>query len=930
MEKHTPVLVLNSGNEADTLELQYIADDNIPENLNGESGFHVFHVRALTELILRYLAESESEYALDEEKINAISIAASLHDIGKSRIPKSILDSPAKLSSVEYDIVKKHSVFGEEIIDAIDTDIDPQIITYAKEVARSHHERFDGTGYPDGLSGNDIPISAQVVSLADVFDALTSVRSYKKAFPQDVAIEMITNGMSGVFNPAIVDALIHIVNNKTLVTIREQIQKKRSTVISQNTYTPDRILFIGNTGYITKEFIENSFPDSRITIIGESELKNSTSIKVRKPNISSIRSMLETYDFDLAVYLSNSLTFDSDSHDDAEELRNFLDSIRCTQKDMRILYLTSLDSAFEGNSDKGILARSKESLCAYFSDHYDLDIKTVRIPYLYLGTNKSDFLYRIFEQLHSNKKKITLPHKWASKCYFLSLTDLAELLVRLVDNWHPGSGILTVNDEFNIIFSDLSKKLRECDSRVNIEFTGEHPSPTLKTNNRAIQAEYGWFSKISILEDLENEYENFQALKAKKLYSFADKIKDWLERHSLIGKLLELFALFILTEFLIYLTNSALFFSIVDFRMAFIVIMGTVHGLQWGIAAAGLSSLSWLFAKIASGTKWLTIFYEPTNWLAFVFFFLIGALCGYIRLKSNDKISELTEQSKLLEEKLLFTKELYNDTFNEKRLLKKQIISSKDSFGKIFDIAKQLDTVEPRRLYLKIMDTFEDILENKSISVYSVNENSVFGRLEVASRDIMNDVARSVSLDTFSAVIKTLEKNEVWKNTDLSPGLPMYASGVIRSGKLELLIFVWHAAPDQRSLYYMNLFKILCDLVQMSLLRAYDYNQAVYEQQYIEGTRILNKESFHKVYDSLKQMSDRKVFSYVPIEIGVKGHTLSECYEMLCRKIRTNDILGITEDGSLRLLLSQATKNDLGFILPRFEDLDLEITVLDR
>ena len=228
MQRENNILVLNSKDNVNTLALVSVSENSIPEELNGESGFHIYHVRMLTELILTQLCETGC-CSLSKEQINAISIASSLHDIGKSKIPKSILDFPGKLSPLEYDIVKKHSIFGEEIIKNSDFSlIGTEIQKYASEIARYHHERYDGTGYPDGLKGDEIPLSAQVVSLADSYDALTSNRSYKDAFSQDVAIQMISSGMCGIFNEKLIDALLRVVNHSSLVSLREKLYKTGS------------------------------------------------------------------------------------------------------------------------------------------------------------------------------------------------------------------------------------------------------------------------------------------------------------------------------------------------------------------------------------------------------------------------------------------------------------------------------------------------------------------------------------------------------------------------------------------------------------------------------------------------------------------------------------------------------------------------------
>ena len=322
------------------------------------------------------------------------------------------------------------------------------------------------------------------------------------------------------------------------------------------------------------------------------------------------------------------------------------------------------------------------------------------------------------------------------------------------------------------------------------------------------------------------------------------------------------------------------------------------------------------------------MFYEPTNWLAFVFYFLVGALCGYVNLKKENLNNHLEEQNKLLVDKLVFTGDIYRDTLREKKELKKQIISSKDSFGKIFDITRKLNTVAPQQLYLRIIETFEEILENKSITVYSIKPGTAFGRLEVASRELLDAASRSVAIEAYAPVIEKIKDGEIWKNTSLDVDYPMYAAGVYRGNELVLIIFLWHANSDQRSLYYVNLFKILRDLVQMSLLRAYDYNAALHDRQYIENTRIVKAEFFEEYVENFKALSEKKVSTYIMLEFDLNGHTVEEAAEMIASKIRATDILGINSEGKLQLLLSQATEKDLTFILPRFEELDIITTVL--
>lgn len=180
---------------------------NIVEFRNGESGLHVLHIRILTELFLRSLLEKTDKYDISSRDIPVICNASALHDIGKIVIPESILNKPGRLTNEEFAIMKSHSAEGAKILQGIPMREDIPLLRIAYQICRWHHERYDGRGYPDGLKGDEIPIVAQVVALADVYDALTSKRAYKDAFSHEKAVNMILNGECGTFNPLLLECL---------------------------------------------------------------------------------------------------------------------------------------------------------------------------------------------------------------------------------------------------------------------------------------------------------------------------------------------------------------------------------------------------------------------------------------------------------------------------------------------------------------------------------------------------------------------------------------------------------------------------------------------------------------------------------------------------------------------------------------------------
>ena len=191
---------------------------NVVEIRNHESGDHIRNIRRITEMLLHQLVQKTKAYNLTEEDIALIKTASSLHDIGKITIPEEILNKPGKLTKEEFEIMKTHSAAGAQILEQMKYGQDKPLYRYALEICRWHHERWDGHGYPDGLMGEEIPISAQIVAIADVYDALTSERCYKKAYDHMTAINMILNGECGAFNPLLLECLTETAAQLRIVT----------------------------------------------------------------------------------------------------------------------------------------------------------------------------------------------------------------------------------------------------------------------------------------------------------------------------------------------------------------------------------------------------------------------------------------------------------------------------------------------------------------------------------------------------------------------------------------------------------------------------------------------------------------------------------------------------------------------------------------
>ena len=196
---------------------------HIVEFRNGESGRHVIMIRKLTELLLKTLLLKTDEYNLTSQDVNHIINASALHDIGKIAIDEKIINKPGKLTKEEFETMKAHTVIGSDIIRSLKAYSGEPLLKFADEICRYHHERWDGKGYPEGLKGNEIPISAQIVSICDVYDALVEKRVYKEAYSHEKAVEMILGGECGTFNPLLMECFTEVADDIREIEVNKEI-----------------------------------------------------------------------------------------------------------------------------------------------------------------------------------------------------------------------------------------------------------------------------------------------------------------------------------------------------------------------------------------------------------------------------------------------------------------------------------------------------------------------------------------------------------------------------------------------------------------------------------------------------------------------------------------------------------------------------------
>ena len=692
-----------------------------------------------------------------------------------------------------------------------------------------------------------------------------------------------------------------------------------------------RTLLVGNTGYITNKFVEEAFPESLVMVMGDTSIrknrKKNLFVRPFVKNEKELKDIFSTYDFEQIIYFSNYLTFRGETRGEAEILRKILQLCR-GKRNMRIVYLTGPERLYDVPTGKTLLVSEMENLSREYAKLYKTTVKIIRSPYLYSEQYEKDFLNTVFREI-SAEQKITFQEDESQRMFFLSMQDLAELMYKIFDNWDEKEEILNIADVFDHCFKDLGDKLTELCPHLKVSYARHSIMENMLKDDKIIRYKYGWFPKISILEELPELYEHYQErnnIKAGRL----DIIKHILSKYKTVVRAVEFAAFFILFELLNGIAGNQAQFKMIDLRLLFVVLFGSMYGINYGIAAAAAESLSLIRAFEAEGSSWYVLFYEPSNWIPFIFYFAVGAICGYIRMKNKNNVQFIKEENDLLQEKFLFTREMYQEAIEDKNLYKKQILGSKDSFGKIFDITRKLDVIQPQELYIETIRVLEDVLENKTFGLYTLNRENGYGRLETASAQVQGNYPNSIKLSEYSAAMEELENGNVWANREFLENYPMYMAGVRKNGELVMLICIQQVSREQMSLYFLNLFKILSGLVETSLLRALEYQKAVEYRQYVKGTHILKTEYFEERLKVQHDMREQKLASYVLLKVEYSEMSLQKADEILRSKVRENDVWGISESKELYLMLVQTDKEALPIILARLKQAGLVCRQIDE
>ena len=686
------------------------------------------------------------------------------------------------------------------------------------------------------------------------------------------------------------------------------------------------VLVVGNTAYVDDDFCAKAFPGDHVQVVAADDAQRESSSHSSWKEL--LRHLDQAYEFDRVVYLSTYLTPHTETFGDIELLRSVFRA--CMGRRVQLLYVAgpagaegaggaasnadSLDSTDAAvQTGKGIIARAANDLCCYYASQDGIQAKILCTPYLYTASAalSDPFLVPLFEACSTGS--VALQGAADAPFPMLCAEELAVLVHRVFDSWDATFETLDVADAFHRTTGDLGGALQGLSPGLSVAY-GESTGHALPAGD-VIRKRYGWFQRYDLLRDLSTihaRWANTRTNKANPLRAAIDRI----QLRALPIKCLETGFAWVLFEVLEHLFSQSAQLNVLDYRLLYVVLIGTLYGLDFGLVAALLASIGLAVSYFALyGYTFQGLFYEPSNWLPFIAYFVVGAVCGYVQLRNSEAVKAERDENELVRNRNTFLTRLYHDAIEDKRAYKRQIVGRHDSFGKIFAVTQELDVLNPRDIYRKCCELLGEILENDSVTIYHVS-GGAFARLVAASPAISNNVPRSLSLDDLAPVLQG-SISGLWVNRALTPGLPMFGYAIERDGAPAVLIFVRHVAESQMTLYYQNLFRILCGLVESALGRAFDYEAVAQDKRCVAGTCVLNHNAFGQELAAEQALADNKMGSFLLLRVVPGMEPVGELVGAIGAAIRESDAAGLVDGDTLYLLMRQATEADLPVICAR-------------
>ena len=548
----------------------------------------------------------------------------------------------------------------------------------------------------------------------------------------------------------------------------------------------------------------------------------------------------------------------------------------------------------------GILINAAEEVLRCI-DQSVMQTLLIRVTHLYAPGLEDSFFTRA-RQSYDTNQSLLLDGTPDSTCDFLHADDLGLFITLALEKKLTGVVHLAYGESFT--YAETAKLLQARLPELQVTFT-DNQAPRTNLQCSIARKQVEWIPRhrwVSELDDILSEGSGGQAKRTLR-----SRFASW--GHRLFGSALpwvELIVFAVIAELLLRMAATNATYRFLDYWLLYVILMGTIHGGAIGMAAGIIACIGYSFNWFEDGNDIYLLLYNKDNWLPLIMYVLGGGVFGYMHDRSDEKLASMKLEMEQRDEETKFIQSMYQQVDADRNALQEQVIRFRDSYGRIYAITQELDTLQPEQVFLSTLDVLEDVMQNHSVALYTCGASSSFARLVVHSR-AMEDLPNSMDMEKYPLLDQVYKNGEIFANSKLEPGYPAFCAPVMQDGNTIALITLWDVPFEQQTLYRQNLFSVVSGLVQSAMVRALHYFDSA-QDMYIENTQILTDKAFRSTLGVYSQMRKKRAAKYLLLSVqGVDPIVSIEEYDRrIGQATRRTDIAGRLRNGQLYVLLPQA------------------------
>jgi nucleoside-diphosphate-sugar epimerase len=649
---------------------------------------------------------------------------------------------------------------------------------------------------------------------------------------------------------------------------------------------------------------------------------------------SRCREVIKSNVFDTIVFLTSG--YREKFENEEEEYNSLIPELQLVLKYAneikKFVFMSSVELCNEENLTPILTdLKAGEMLCEAWSKKYKIPISIFRISSAYGEEfyDRAGYLGKVIEKMKENKRISTVFSK-DGEIDLIYGGDISDAVYRVLSENKTGTYTIVSERPIKIteFFTILSERYGY---NFEIQYAQDYDRNNIICDANRLKKELGWLPFHEFVKELDilDKIDNLN--RTKKIVKVREKKQD--SKLTKVAKsLLENILLFLLAIIFKKFANDYADLRFIDVRLMYVVMVGMVYGVKQGLIATVLASASYIYELSTANIDISYFLYSINSWMPIVFYMIAGGWTGYMTDKRIDDMDTEKEEHAMLVVKHEFLLSLYNEMKEVKEQLQKQILVSKDSFGRVFEIANELSDFKPELIMFKAIRIIENIMETESVAIYLVdNDNLTYARLMTNSVNLQGKLSSSLKMDNLPGLTKAMEHQEFYVNKDLHSDYPAFAMPIVDNDKVVAIAMIYKLDYNKFSTFYQNLFRIVIGLIQQQLVNAYVYNNAMKKENYIEGTVLNSEKKFKDKLQTVISSKEELEFDFILVKVWDENSNieLTEFSDKVKRIMRNTDFAGINSKGEYNIVFMQATNSDFDNMQKRFQKIGLNSSLED-